>query len=399
MKWLIPENDLEREQRAFLESITTSRSNHLLNGFPGSGKSICLLYAVLWIKRKYPNAKILFVEFNHTLRKMIKAALAELQYQNTEVVTMYEFINHYCQCSYDYIICDEVQDIPAKVISVMNRTAKIVIVGGDRNQSIYTEDPKWSFPPATPAELIAALSPVQTTLTNIGLTIIHRLGKYVVEAINRVVPGLNIMAEKISMIMKHIKPNVWECLNTEDEVEKILAEARAAVNIGESVGILFPSHYNMHIFFNIMLRQNGTPAFQIESRDYYNANKYLTQNNIPVEIVLNGQGDINSRKIQFMTYHGSKGVDFDKVYMPFCEMYQHPKAGDVHNPTLFMVAMTRSRKDLTLSFSYNMHEFLEKFATDGSISVYTNFKEPEQPNSDKEKSEDQKNDNQFEIDW
>ena len=139
-----------------------------------------------------------------------------------------------------------------------------------------------------------------------------------------------------------------------------------------------------------MLRQNGTPAFQIESRDYYNANKYLTQNNIPVEIVLNGQGDINSRKIQFMTYHGSKGVDFDKVYMPFCEMYQHPKAGDVHNPTLFMVAMTRSRKDLTLSFSYNMHEFLEKFATDGSISVYTNFKEPEQPNSDKEKSEDQK---------
>ena len=238
MKWLIPENDLEREQRAFLESITTSRSNHLLNGFPGSGKSICLLYAVLWIKRKYPNAKILFVEFNHTLRKMIKAALAELQYQNTEVVTMYEFINHYCQCSYDYIICDEVQDIPAKVISVMNRTAKIVIVGGDRNQSIYTEDPKWSFPPATPAELIAALSPVQTTLTNIGLTIIHRLGKYVVEAINRVVPGLNIMAEKISMIKKHIKPNVWECLNTEDEVEKILAEARAAVNIGDRKSVV-----------------------------------------------------------------------------------------------------------------------------------------------------------------
>ncbi len=395
MKWLIPENDLEREQRAFLESITTSRSNHLLNGFPGSGKSICLLYAVLWIKRKYPNAKILFVEFNHTLRKMIKAALAELQYQNTEVVTMYGFTKSYYQYAYDYIICDEVQDIPANVISVMNRTAKIVIVGGDRNQSIYKDDPQWKFPPATQEELIAALSPVNQK----GLTIIHRLGKYVVEAINRVVPGLNIMAEKISMIKKHIKPNVWECLNTEDEVEKILAEARAAVNIGESVGILFPSHYNMHIFFNIMLRQNGTPAFQIESRDYYNANKYLTQNNIPVEIVLNGQGDINSRKIQFMTYHGSKGVDFDKVYMPFCEMYQHPKAGDVHNPTLFMVAMTRSRKDLTLSFSYNMHEFLEKFATDGSICVYTNFKEPEQPNSDKEKSEDQKNDNQFEIDW
>ena len=140
MKWLPGENDLVKEQTDFRNQVWTEKGNVYVSGFPGSGKSVCLLYAVKTIRDKEPNASILFVEFTHSLIKMIEAALSELRLKNIQVVTYADFERNY-RGSYDYIICDEVQDMSASLLELMKRRAKRVIVGGDPNQSIYETMP------------------------------------------------------------------------------------------------------------------------------------------------------------------------------------------------------------------------------------------------------------------
>ena len=65
MNWLIAENELDLEQRDFLDKLLTSSSNLWIQGFPGSGKTILLLYSAQRIRKINPEAKILFVEFTH----------------------------------------------------------------------------------------------------------------------------------------------------------------------------------------------------------------------------------------------------------------------------------------------------------------------------------------------
>ena len=140
MKWLPGENDLVKEQTDFRNKVWTETGNVYISGFPGSGKSVCLLYAVKTIKDKNPDANILFVEFTHSLIKMIEAALKELGLTNVPVVTYDDFRRNYMG-SYDFIICDEVQDVSERLIELMKKRAKRVIVGGDPNQSIYEKLP------------------------------------------------------------------------------------------------------------------------------------------------------------------------------------------------------------------------------------------------------------------
>ena len=102
MNWLIPENELDREQRNFLNEFINRSDNELIIGFPGSGKTMLLYYAALKIREKNPGAKIIFVEFTHALINMIEAALQQMHINDIKVVTQYEFEKeHKTKMKYD----------------------------------------------------------------------------------------------------------------------------------------------------------------------------------------------------------------------------------------------------------------------------------------------------------
>ena len=44
MGWLTAENELDIEQREFLKNLMNDEGNRWIKGFPGSGKTILLLY-------------------------------------------------------------------------------------------------------------------------------------------------------------------------------------------------------------------------------------------------------------------------------------------------------------------------------------------------------------------
>ena len=51
MKWLPAENELGREQRDFLSEVINTEQNESVAGFPGSGKTVVLLYAVVNLRK------------------------------------------------------------------------------------------------------------------------------------------------------------------------------------------------------------------------------------------------------------------------------------------------------------------------------------------------------------
>ena len=140
------EESLDTQQKDFLKKLKDNHyvgQNIWIKGFPGSGKSVLLVYAIKYLlnNEATQNAKILLVVCTHSLIELCKAELAELNITNVKIVTMYEFLK--TKRKYDYIFCDEVQDLTSRIlIKMKDQTRYMLIVAGDSNQSIYSKDPQ-----------------------------------------------------------------------------------------------------------------------------------------------------------------------------------------------------------------------------------------------------------------
>ena len=55
---------------------------------------------------------------------------------------------------------------------------------------------------------------------------------------------------------------------------------------------------------------------------------------------------MDDNKIMILTYHGSKGLDFDNVLIPFTDNSMRPEKID----ELCLVALTRCKKNLTVYY-------------------------------------------------
>lgn len=393
MKWLIGYNDLDREQHMFLDGgrmengdykkpfIERSANEHI-QGFPGSGKTVLMLYSVAAAKKQDPKAKILIIEFTHSLIKMLQAALKELVYQgkkidtsDVNVVTYYDFWSNYSSSQhYDLILCDEVQDVPLKVITRMRQCSERVVVAGDHNQSIYEKDPKWGQKPCTTSEINSAIEPAETSLK-----ILHRLCRSIANAIESFMPNMKIMNGRIPMIKDNVQIRLWKSSRGQSqEAKSVIEDAIETLNINDSVGILLPNHNKIIKFANRALEALGKeawePSYCSDDRrkyDFEDLNEHLRKQGLPMQYVANGFGSFegDDDKIVLTTYHSSKGLDFDKVFLPFCNHTDEWSKYDEMTQRVFMVAMTRSRKDLILSYSGELDKFVETFKEQCSISV------------------------------
>ena len=92
-------------------------------------------------------------------------------------------------------------------------------------------------------------------------------------------------------------------------------------------------------------------------------NRHFRSNGIKLQFIGSGYGALKNaeqnKEAILMTYHSSKGLDFDNVFLPFLNthFYLHPSNAE----TLFMVAMTRSRKNLYLTYFGYTHDLVDKF--------------------------------------
>ena len=365
MAWLVPENMLDDQQRDFVENVDINQRNVWIKGFPGSGKSVLLAYTMKRIKRNDPNAKVAVVVFTHSLIAMFKAAFSEMGIA-ANIMTYFEFMNK--SSNYDYVLSDEVQDMTARVLATMNSRAKHVIVAGDENQSIFESDPKYREATVTPSQITSLLN-----CRDFELGIIHRLSSSIIAAVERFMPNLNIFTARRDMTKRNTQIRLCSANSPEQEVKYIIKEAQRAVNIGDTAAILIPTQQKILEFFQMTLTALGKSQWSVQLNrfgkiDYNKLNSYLRTNGIKLQYVGNGYGSFTEEgKICIMTYHSSKGLDFDNVFLPGLNQSLYINSSERLSRTLFMVAMTRSRNNLYLTHSGSRSAYLSNFAGDCSL--------------------------------
>jgi superfamily I DNA/RNA helicase len=268
--------------------------------------------------------------------------------------------------TYDYVLSDEVQDLTPSVLRAMNSRAKHVIVAGDQNQSIYSRDPKFMESTVTPSEINTLLY-----ARDFELGIIHRLSSSIIRVIEKFLPRMNIFTAKRDLTKQSTQVRLCEAHNQAEEVKYIIREAKKAINVGDTAAILIPTQKDIIEFINTALSEEGKEEWDVQvnkwgKTDWGDLNYHLRSQNMPIQYVGNSYGSFSedSKKITVMTYHSSKGLDFDHVFMPGLNNNLYIVPDETLSKTLFMVAMTRSRNNLYLTYCGYPHSYLRAFKED-----------------------------------
>lgn len=377
MAWMIREDQLDPDQREFVNNESKKNGNIWVKGFAGSGKSVLLVHSLKNIIKKEPNAKVAVVVYTHSLIDMFKTGMQELNLPSSiPVMTYIEFVDRNNQ-NFDYIFCDEVQDLPARVLYAMNNRARKVIVAGDSNQSIYDTDPRWQEPVVNPNQVGDIIN-----ARAFSLNMIHRLTRSIINAVQKILPSMNIWGAKRDLTKQDVNIRLCEASSEQEEVKYIYQEALKGVNVGDTSVVLFPTTNSITKFANLVLSANGKLQWsekknQYGKHDFGDLNRHFKNNGIKLQFIGSGYGALKNaeqnKEAILMTYHSSKGLDFDNVFLPFLNthFYLHPSNAE----TLFMVAMTRSRKNLYLTYFGYTHDLVDKFkseCTEISISDILN---------------------------
>lgn len=354
MAWMIKYDKLDDDQKDFVDNEIKNKGNIWIKGFAGSGKSVMLIHALRKKIQSDPNANVCVVVYTHSLIDMFKTGISELGMPSIPVITYYQFMRG--NENYDYIFCDEVQDLPADVLTQMKLRSHHVYVAGDSNQSIYENT-------VTPSEIGNIINARPFVLTRI-----YRLTRSIMSAVSNLIPNMDIFGSRRDMTKKDVSVRLGKGYDQNDEVKYIWAQSSNASAEGYSAAILLPKHDYIIDFANRILKLQGKSIWVMQVNNYgkpdYNSlNSHLRQQGLKLEYVGNGYGSFqnaeHNRNTILMTYHSAKGMDFDNVFLPFLSDDTIITKGD--EETLFMVAITRSKMNLFITYSGFLHHLVAKF--------------------------------------
>lgn len=101
--WMIREDQLDPDQRDFINIESRKKGNIWIQGFAGSGKSVLLLHKLREVLEKEPNVSICIIVFTHSLIAMFEAGMKELNIkQDIPVMTYFQFKKSLYNGDYKY---------------------------------------------------------------------------------------------------------------------------------------------------------------------------------------------------------------------------------------------------------------------------------------------------------
>lgn len=354
--WMPTELDGAQED-LINQNIST---NKWLIGYPGSGKSVVLAH--LAKKYKVTQGKsVAIISYTLALGNLFKTGISELGAREVPIFTPREFLKR--ATFYDYVVCDEIQDLSKQTLTEIKNHCNHLICAGDANQSIFEKD-TYGRPVMSEADARAVLG-----VEPIEQNTIYRLTRSIVNAVIRFLPRMHSMREKTDYTKVDVKIACRKFPSEKDECSWVYSSASGYANQRDRVAILFSTHSSLITYVNRVLLSLNKQEWTIVVNDYgkpnfSSLNNYLKENGVRMQCVLNGYGDLlNAQKnndIILTTYHSSKGLDFDDVYIPFVRQGLYLAPDEERSKTLLMVAMTRSSKNLTFSYSGILSEYIDR---------------------------------------
>lgn len=143
-----------------------------------------------------------------------------------------------------------------------------------------------------------------------------------------------------------------------------------------SSAILLPTHKDIKNFVDFALESEGVEEGRERVSDYRTLNRHFRDNGVKLQYVGNGYGTFSDsdHRAVIMTYHSAKGLDFDRVYIPFVNSSLFIPGSASKKKTLFMVAMTRPRGDLFITYTGSPNSYVNTFeSTCSHIDIASNM--------------------------
>jgi hypothetical protein len=369
MQWMVPEEKLGSDQTEVIEEIGKIGNKTIwIKGHAGSGKSVVLIQSIKDYLVNNPKAKVCIVVFTRALVDLISVGLKQvpqLQSKNVPVFTIYQLYPKIMNAQilpFDAIFCDEVQDLPITFIVSMKKACRHLVIAGDASQSIYTDVPNFITPSASVEDIKTQIVPVEKQLNTI-----YRLSKNIVTMLRNVFPEL--LDDLIHINKENTQIKLFKSDTIRNEIAFNWKDAKSTKNKRpeDTVAILISGREAIAGFVNEVLAIEGKETWIKEldgdgALNFGSMNAHLNKQNIPLMYLGNRHGSLaladKENRIIVMTYHSSKGLDFNYVYLPLVNqnMYIHENIS-----ALLLVALSRSKGGLTLTYTEKLYPHLIPF--------------------------------------
>lgn len=302
-------------------------NSYIVKGCAGSGKSILALWKAKQIQDEH-RGSYMYIVFTKALMQYMADGIKEVGISQRNVDYHWHWVNRAGCPSADYIIVDEAQDFSKEDIELFKLKArKALLLYGDSAQQLYTfiQDKK-----TVSMEDIQYFTkfPVEQLVFN------HRLPKKIAR-VAQYINSENDELEERCTVEGTEKPKILEYPTIEKQYDAIIELIQNKHM--EDVGILF--------------RQND------EVEEAYN---YFQEHGLNVEAKFGKHMDLDftSDNPKLMTYHSSKGLQFENVFLPDCTV----EDDDNRNP--LYVAVTRTYQSLYILHSGNLSSLFDDVPRD-----------------------------------
>ena len=317
MGWLVPINNLTRDQKAAVRA--DDRRHQVIVGGPGSGKTQVLVHRADYLrhKRSVHADKYHIFAYTNMLTDYIGSDLDLLNIPEDNVSTydswcykiaskyigkpagswdvyaIRELVSDWARTTgtklplYDFVLVDEGQDLPPETFDTLSRVARHVTVCADDKQRIYPQG-------STLKQILESLN-IRRSGRNLLET--YRCTEYIVSLSAQFIADEDerqrYKNQRRAMLKERQTPTLYRAETPEDEITRLADALRDRMGIDQQIAILLPT--------NQQIREVG---------------QHLRGMGIETEAQTDRNVDFETRFPKVMTFHSAKGLTFDSVMMP-----------------------------------------------------------------------------------
>ncbi|UUW08669.1 ATP-binding domain-containing protein [Flavobacterium plurextorum] len=337
-KWLIDPAELDEFQRDILG--LGMNDSYAIKGCAGSGKTILALYRANDIRietiAEDENALPSFtlVVYTKALREFIRSGIIELGISIKQVIHWEKWDGD----EVDHIIVDEAQDFSKGRIDVFNDSkVKSLMLYGDTQQKLY------------PGGMSIEDTALYLDIPQKELLKNYRLPKSIASIASYLCDDKQLEGKCVKTVIE--KPRLKKFDSWQKELDFIINEISTR-NLTD-VAILVPFNIEKKAKSNNEYRNVETIKQYFDSVGFRHEVKMSEDESSAFEL------DFDSDNPKVMTFHSSKGLQFETIFIPFCDYPNHDNWFNKNFANPFYVAITRTYKNLYITHSKRLSLFLK----------------------------------------
>jgi superfamily I DNA/RNA helicase len=343
-KWMIDPAEYDEFQRE-IAGISTNAS-FVIKGCAGSGKTVLALDRVdnIRIKAIAENENIkpsfTFIVYTKALKEFIRTGALEKGIDIDQIIHFDKWDGQ----AVDYLVIDEAQDFTKDQIEKFNTAkGKSIMLYGDSNQQVY------KLKDASPTLSIEEIQQY-LNLRDKELNKNYRLPRLIASFASELSDDKDL--ENKCTKSGTEKPKLIKFEKWQDELDYIINEIKTRNY--EDVCILLPWNVKTKATRNNGYRNVESVIEYFDKKGFLVNYKMRNDDNDTMEL------DFDSNLPKVMTFHSSKGLQFETVFIPFCDIPNHDDWLVENYKNALYVALTRTHKNLYLTYSETLTPFFSK---------------------------------------